>query len=114
MAHGELAGRLVLDRRARAAQQSTHPGFQLQNVEGLCNIVVRAALKADDFIGVLAAGGEHDNGHIGKLPDTHAGLEPVDLGHHQVQDNEVELALPGQLHRLLTVVAGLHLIALIF
>ena len=114
MAHGEGApSRLALARRPGAAQQGPHPGLQLQDVEGLGDIVVRPALKADDLVRVLAAGGEHDDGHVGELSDAHAGLEPVDLGHHQVQDDQVEIPLPGQLHRLLAVVAGLHLIALV-
>jgi len=89
-----------------------HPGLQLQNVEGLGDVVVRPTLEADDLVGVLAAGGEHDDGHVGELPDAHTGLEPVDLGHHQIQDDEIEGAAAGQLHRLLPVIARLHLVAL--
>ena len=112
VAHGQPAAALLLGRHARPAQQGPHPGLQLQNVEGLGDVVVRPALEADDLVGVLAAGGEHDDGHVGELPDAHTGLEPVDLGHHQIQDNEIEGAVPGQLHRLLPVIARLHLVAL--
>ena len=51
-------------------------GLELQDVEGLGNIVVGAALEADDLVRVLAAGGKHDDRHVGELPDAHTGLEP--------------------------------------
>ena len=114
MAHGQVPRLLLLGRSGGgAAEQGPHPGFQLQDVEGLGHIVVRPAGKAHQFVRVLALGSEHDDGHVGELPDAHTGLKPVDLGHHQVQDDKVKAALPGQLHRLLPVGAGLHLIALL-
>ena len=100
-------------RRPRPAQQRPHPGLQLQQVEGLGDVVVRAALKAHDLIGVLPLSGQHDDRDIGELPDAHAGLEAVDLGHHQVQQDQVKAPLPGQLHRLLAVITHLHLIAFV-
>ena len=75
---------LLLGGGARPAQQRPDTGLQLQNVEGLGDVVVRPALEADDLVRVLAFGGEHDDGHVGELPDLHARLEPVDLRHHQV------------------------------
>src|SRR5699024_4361375 len=101
----------LLGSHACPAEQGPHTGFQLQDVERLGNIVIRPTFKADDLVGVLAAGGEHDDGHVGKLPNPHTGLKSVDFGHHQVQDDEVEAAPPGQLHRLFTVVAHFHLVA---
>jgi len=59
-------------------------GLQLQQVEGLGDVVVRPALEADDLVRVLTPGGEHDDGHVGELPDAHTRLQPVDLRHHQV------------------------------
>ena len=107
VAHGEGAfGRLL--------QQGADPGFQLQDIEGLGDVVIRSALEAHDLVRVLPLGGEHDNWDVGELPDAHTGLEPVDLGHHQVQNNQIEIPLPGQLHGFLPIIAGLHLIALIF
>ena len=114
VAHGQLPRLLLLDSGGGGtAEQGPHPGLQLQNVEGLGHIVVRSAGKAHQLVRILPLGSEHDDGHVGKLPDAHTGLQPVDLGHHQVQDNEVKAALPGQLHRLLPVGARFHLIALL-
>jgi len=115
VAHGKgTFGRLALHRRTGTAQQGADPRLQLQDVEGLGDVVVRPALKAHDLVRVLPLGGEHDDRDVGELPDAHTGLEPIDLGHHQIQDDQVKVALPGQLHGFLPVIAGLYLIALIF
>ena len=84
-----------------------------KNREGVpffASLQVKYALS---YLVVITLGSERDDGHVGKLPDAHTGLQPIDLGHHQVQDNEVKAALPGQLHRLLPVGARFHLIALL-
>ena len=95
------------------AEQGLHPGLDLQNVEGLGDIVVRPVLKAQELVRVLPPGGEHDDGHGGKGTDLHAGLQAVQLRHHQVQNNEVILRGPGHVHRLAAVVAHVHLVSLV-
>ena len=110
---GNEAGGLPLGPSGGPAEHGPDAGLQLQDVEGLVDVVVRPAFKADDLVRVLAAGGEHDDGHVGKLPDAHARLQPVDLRHHQIQDDEVEAPRPGQLHRRRTVIGAFHLIALV-
>ena len=94
-------------------QQRPNPGLQLQNVEGFCNIVIRSALKAHQLVRVLALGGEHDDGHIGELPDPHTCLLPVQLRHHHIQNDEIEAAVAGQLHGGGTVIGTLHLVPLV-
>ena len=98
---------------SRPAEQGPDPGLQLQDVEGLYQVIVRPGLKAHELVGVLALGRQHDDGHVGELPDAHAGLQPVQLRHHHVQDDEVEAAVPGQLHGGGAVVGAVHLIALV-
>ena len=107
------SGPLALLSGPGAPQEGPDPGLQLQDVKGLGDIVVGPALKAHDLVRVLPLGRQHDDGDVGELPDAHTGLEAVDLGHHQVQKDQVEAPLPGQLHRLLAVAAHLHLIALV-
>ena len=96
-----------------APQQRPDAGLQLQNVEGLGDIVVGSAGKAHDLVGVLAAGGEHDDGNVGKFPYLHAGLAAGEAGHHQVQNDEVQRLLTGQLHGGCAVVGGEDLVALV-
>ena len=101
-------------RPARAAlQERPDAGLQLQNVEGLGHIVVRAAGKAHQLVGILAAGRQHDDGHVGKLPDLHAGLGARQHRHHQIENNQVEILLLRQLHGGFAIVGGSDLIALV-
>ena len=71
-------------------------------------------LEAQELIHIVGLGGEHDNRHIGELPDLLAGLEPVHPGHHQIQDHQIHRLAGGNLHRLHAVRAGQHLIAFVF
>ena len=64
----------LLGRGASPAQQGPNPGLHLQNVKGFGDVVVGTALKAHNFVRILALGGEHDDGHIGELPYLHARL----------------------------------------
>ena len=114
VACGQLIAASLLLGSPGPAEQSPHPGFQLQDVEGLCEIVVRAALKTHELVCVLALGRQHDDGHVGKLPDLHTGLQPVHLRHHHIQNDEVEPSLPGQLQRRRAIVGALHLVAFVF
>ena len=108
------AVRTVPLRAGGPPQQRPNPGLQLQNVEGLCNVVIRSALKAHQLVRVLALGGEHDDGHIGELPDPHTCLLPVQLRHHHIQNDEIEAAVACQLHGGGTVIGALHLVPLVF
>ena len=50
-------------RDARAAQQRADAGLELEYVEGLGYIVIRPGLEAEQLVGILAAGREHDYGY---------------------------------------------------
>ena len=98
---------------AAATKQGADPRFQFQNIKGLGQIVVRAMFKAQQLVHILGAGSEHDDGNIGKFPDSAAGLQPVDLRHHDIQDDEPDLRVVGQLHRLPAVGASNDLITVV-
>ena len=98
----------------RPAQQRADARLELKNIERLCDIVIRAGLKTDDLIGVFAAGSEHDDRHIGKFANAHAGRQPVHLRHHQIEDNEVEFLCFRHVDRRGAVVSGLDRVALVF
>ena len=108
-----VAGLLFL-RGACPAQERPDPGLQLQDIEGLGQVVIGAVVEADELVHVLHLGGEEDDGHIGKLPDLAAGGEPVHNGHHHVQNDQVRLLFLGHLHSLLAVGAGDHIVAFAF
>ena len=97
----------------RAAQQCADACLELQNVERLCDVVIRTGLQADDLVGILAAGGQHDDGDVRKLADAHTGRQPVHLRHHQIKNDEVEIARFGHVDRGRAVVGGLDCVALV-
>lgn len=75
------------------AQQHVHPGGQLAHRERLGHVVVRADAEADQHVGLVVAGGQHEDrdGTLGLDPAAH--LQAVETGQHHVQDHQV--GLPG-------------------
>ena len=71
-----------------AAEDALDAGDELARVERLRQVVVGADLEADDLVDVLVAGGQHQDRHVGGLADAPADLEPVDVGQHQVEDDQ--------------------------
>ena len=85
----------ALGRRHAAAappQDGLQPGEQLARIERLRQIVVGAELEADDAVGLLALGGQHQHRHVGRRADAPAGLEAVEVGKHDVEDDRVRRA----------------------
>ena len=99
---------------ARAAlEQRPDAGLQLKNVEGLGHIVVCPAGEAHQLVGILAAGRQHDDGHIGKLPDLHARLRAGQHRHHQIENDQVEVVLLRQFHGGVPIIGGGDFISLV-
>ena len=97
----------------RSPQERPDARLEGKDVEGLCDIIIRAGLKAHEQVCVLAARGEHDYRHGGEAADFLTGFEPVFLRHHQVEDYEVIVPLACHRDGGLAVIAGIDRIALI-
>ena len=82
---------------AGAAQHRADAGDELGHAERLDQVVVGAELEADDAVGLKAAGGEHDDRHLGGGADCPADVAAVDVGQPQVEQDDVGL---GAAHRL--------------
>ncbi len=96
-----------------AADVGLDPGQQLPHGEGLGDIVVRAQLQAQDLVGLLLPGGEHQNGGgAALLPDGSADVKAIALGQHQVQQNQIGVLLQRQLEPGLAVVGLQGVVAL--
>ncbi len=79
----------------RAPQQGADPGHELARAERLRDVVVGAELEAHDPVGLLGAGGQHDDGQrarLGRPAEGAADLQAVDAGQHEVEDDEVRHA----------------------
>ncbi len=92
-------------RESRAAQDGADARRELARRERLGDVVVGAELEADDAVGLLAAGGEHDHRQVALRPDPAAEREPVRSRQHHVEHDQVRrgaldqraggLAVPG-------------------
>ena len=78
---------------ARCARRSSaRAGDELVRAERLGDVVVRPELEADDAIGFLRARGQHDDRDRARLhvgADRAADFEAIDVGQHQVEDEQV-------------------------
>ena len=52
-----------------APQLGTDSGQYLHRHKGLCDVVVRACVQAQDFVLCFGLGGEQDDGGVGEFPD---------------------------------------------
>ena len=98
------------------AQHRPRAGHDLTGVEGLGDVIVGTQFQAEDAVGVLDAGREHDDGQVGQggVAAHDAGDVPaVAAGQHQVEHHQVRplTADEGQGHLALVgdedLVAGL-------
>ena len=81
-----------------AAEDGLHAGDEFKHGEGLHQVVVGPQAQALHPVRLLAAGREHEDGHlIHALPEGLQDLEPVELGQHQVQHDEI--GPPGRMGR---------------
>jgi len=82
--HGGLLDRV-------AAEQRSHAGEEHVEVEGLREVIVGAQVKPADHLFLLAARGEHEDGHVlATLPQHRAERVTVHAGEVDVEDHEVD------------------------
>jgi hypothetical protein len=94
-----------------APEDRLHPGDELARVEGLRHVVVGADLQPDDLVDVLVPGREHQDRHVRRLPEAAADLDPVQIGEHEVEDDQREVPRRGLDQRVGAGRDGLHLVA---
>jgi hypothetical protein len=83
-----------------SAHDRVHPRHQLRWRERLHDVVVRAALQADDAIGLLTLGGEQDDRDplVEVFVNPAHDLEPVEAREHDVEHKQVRRAAEGGSH----------------
>src|SRR3954454_12843327 len=91
----DLDRRVLVGRRGRrggrggAAQDGADAGGDLAGAERLDDVVVGAELEPDHSVGLLAAGGQHDDRHLRLAPDLAADVVAGPVGEHEVEQDEV-------------------------
>ena len=71
----------------RAARPARAPAAR--GAERLDDVVVGAELQPDDPVGLVGAGGQHDDRHRGRWPHRAGHVEAVDAGQAEVEHDEV-------------------------
>ena len=71
--------------RVDPPQDRLHPCDQLSHAERLGEVVVGADRQADDEVGLVVAGGEHQHRYVAVALDAPAHLQAVEAGEHQVE-----------------------------
>src|SRR4051794_10388149 len=88
----DLDRRVLVGRRGRrggATQHGADAGRDLAGAERLDDVVVGAELEPDHAVGLLAAGGQHDDRHLRLAPDLAADVVARAVGEHEVEQDEV-------------------------
>src|ERR1039457_2397905 len=114
---GFLVEREVRERQDRlgrggagGGQRGGAPGGQLLQPERLGHVVVAADGEPGDLVVLGVLRGQEDHRDPVSVPAQPADyLEPVDVGQHHVQDEQVEGAVPGEAERVRSVLRGGHL-----
>src|SRR5438552_6077523 len=97
-----------------APQQRSHAGGQLDDREGLAEVVVGPDLQPGDAVGHLAAGREHEDRHQVLPPQLPADGETIQAREHPVEDDEVGAGVVGGGERLPAVEGLLDGVPLLF
>ena len=72
----------------------------LHGVKGLGDVVVRADVQAQDLVAALALGREQDDGHVALFAQLRRRGDAVELGHHDVHQDQMDVVLLHDLQRL--------------
>ena len=100
-ADGQLVGLLLHAAQGGIpAQLGAHTCQHLDGVEWLGDVVVCADVQSQDLVGVLALGGEEDDGNIVLLPELGGGGDAVHLRHHDVHQDKMDGVLAYNLQGL--------------
>jgi hypothetical protein len=96
----------VVDRRLDPSQHRSYACRQLPGDEWLGHVVVRSGLQAGHDVVAVGASRHHDDGHAARASDLTAYREAVDVGEHEVEQDDVRVHL-GQVGEALASVGRL-------
>ena len=88
------------------SEDGAHACRELIGMERLGDVVVRAKVEPLRLVRGGALGGEQDHRDRPPLPQLAHDLDPVEIGHHHVEEDDVGSHLLGLAERLLAAVGG--------
>ena len=95
-----------------AAKHGRHPGKQLAQRKGLGDVVVGAQLQPDHLVDLTFLCRQHDDRDIALLAEDATNLEAVQLGEHEVQQDQVRARAAGLGHAVGAVLGDGHRVSL--
>ena len=96
------------------AQDRADARDELEHGEGLGNKIVRPVDETDDAVILRIFRGQHDDGHLGKLPDRLADLKPVVAGQHHIQEHHIVLPFLRLFDRLVSIICEVYFHSILF
>ena len=97
-----------------AGETSLHRGEEVVPVHGLGQVVVRTAIHAEADVRPITSRGKEDKGYGRKRfvgPQFLHDAVSIELGHHDIAEDEVRLMLPGRFDAHAAVFGGEHFIS---
>ena len=76
-------------------QDGTHTRHQFTRRKGLDDVVVCAQFEADETVGLVGTGGEHDDGHTRFAAQRPTDVEAVHARQIEIKDDKIGLVRPG-------------------
>ncbi len=76
--------------------------YQFPRAEGFGDIIVRTQFETAHPIFLFPFGGEHNHGHVADFPDGLEDVEAVEVGEHDIEQDEVGEGIAQLLYGLLT------------
>ena len=112
-ARADLRGPRLLPHPRGAPQDSAHSRRKLAGAERLRDVVVCAGVQPPQAVLLVHARRQHDDRDVRLRAQRLAHLRPVELREHQVEHDEVRLALASEPQPLLAVRGRQHLVAVV-
>ena len=100
--------RILAVLRPQTAQHRADARHHLARREGFDDIIIRADVQAEDAVGVLVSGSNHQDGRGAHLPDAAAYLQPVDARQHDIQQDNGGFGGVEQAQRFFARAGGQH------
>ncbi len=112
----QIAHHHALTRIARAlgaTQDGLHAADELARRERLGHVVVGTELQAEDAVDLVPSSRQHDDRHVGVLPDVAREVEAALAGQHHVEHQQLGVNLLEQEGRTCSVLGDVYFVALL-
>lgn len=72
-----------------AAEDGFDAGDEFTGVKRFGEVVIGAEFEADDFVDIIGAGGEHEDGELAGSADLATDFPAIEAGEHEIENDEI-------------------------